>query len=691
MGQMTDEVVCGTEASPDEQLKVLSTNPCLGGLRSPHLSTIWLPHGIILFKRIKERFESILSKDGVADALLYGEDPLACPLVVTAIDEASAALLAITDCSASEGKPSHEHSPVKGFLLQRLVSLCGDWDVDVPRWFIEGAPVGLSKEIDYCNIFPRSGRPELEPDGSDRNYPSTYEHYDEVLKVLKAEEERGFCKLCSTFEEVKTLVHGDDIVLTPLAALPKSNGKLRLVSDCKVNHLNDYCFVDEHVELPRVFDLIEGIVQLLNSANDHGEFVEVAVIDFADAVRTIPLAVEERPFHVLRVGGYYVVFFCLFYGLSSSPLLWGRTAALLSRLGQLFFVTSTNVPLGRIETFVDDPAMCARGPTIQVARRRLWLPVLLWLALGFRLSFGKRQVSLPVRWIGFMISKKDMNVVVTLPLEKLRVILEMVRPLLVGKARIATKKLRSLCGRLSFAGQIVPYLRAFVALLWSRLARADASNQQWITVGDLVTPLKWIWCFLSKAVAKDMSNTGDGADNYLRYFPVERLHVVRWCICVDASPTGLGGFLRKGEEIVSWFADPLDECDCLKFGAVIGDCRWQSVWELLAVLVAIRLWSSRIPSNVRVMCESDSVVALSAASRLRSKSPSLNCIAQELALHCAVVGVWYQIKFGHVAGVRNQIADDLSRLKEGRQVPSCLEGVSRTKCDKRDGSFWLVP
>ncbi|EER04336.1 hypothetical protein Pmar_PMAR021843 [Perkinsus marinus ATCC 50983] len=252
----------------------------------------------------------------------------------------------------------------------RLVSMCGDWDTEVPRWFIEGAPVGLAGEI---------GKVESCHEDSEQlqnNYPSTYEHFDEVMKVLETEEECGFCKMCTSFDEV--------------------------------NNLNDYCFVKEHIELPRVFDWIDDIVELSKFAHENREVVE------------------------------------------------------------------------------------------------------------FSLTVGKNG------------------------------------------------------------------------------------------------------------------------------------SIIEWSLVVDASPTGLGGFLKKGDEIISWFSDSPTDYDCCKFNAII----------------AIRMWSSRIPASAKIICQSDSVAALSAASRLRSRSPNLNCIAQELALHCAVTGKWYQIEFVHLPGDDNQIADSLSRLSE---------------------------
>ncbi|KAF4652032.1 hypothetical protein FOL47_011296 [Perkinsus chesapeaki] len=524
--------------------------PILGGLRSPFKSVLYLPHGIVHFKEVREAFESIVSVDGVVDALLSAEDPMKCSIVKTAVDEATAVLVKLTGSPANAALPSHPHSPVKGQLIDALVRWVGDWDVDVPDWFISGCPAGLASRIIPRGIFPLStdsvtslvDEPSVlnyvfgENDClSFSNYFSADSECEKVLEVLRSEEDLGFCKICDTFDELKKLVGSESVVLTPLAAVPKANGSLRLISDCKRVHKED--------------------------REDASMF--------------------------------------------ASPILVGH-------------------------------------------------------------------------WFHFVIFEAT---------NKLVVLREAVAPLLHEKASISNKNLRKLCGRLSFAAQMVPYLRSFVAPLWSRLALADRRQHRWIRVGELITPLRWIWCFLSEST---MSSSRLGPNSYLRAYPITKAQRSSWAICVDASPLGVGGVLRYSNEVVSWFSDELSSFDYDRFDGARGDCRRQAVWEFLAILIAVKLWSRRVPSNAIILCESDSVAALGAASSLRSKSAKLNIIAQELALHCAVQGRWYNIEFRHISGTDNQLADCLSRLSDGRELPVELVDVHRDACPVRDDSFWLT-
>ena len=59
----------------------------------------------------------------------------------------------------------------------------------------------------------------------------------------------------------------------------------------------------------------------------------------------------------------------------------------------------------------------------------------------------------------------------------------------------------------------------------------------------------------------------------------------------DASPWGLGGWLAIDGAITHYFASKLTQDDVDKFNTPIGDAQGQQLWEALAVLVAIALWT----------------------------------------------------------------------------------------------------
>ncbi|KAF4678511.1 hypothetical protein FOZ60_016501 [Perkinsus olseni] len=199
---------------------------CLGGLRNPHLSTRYLPHGIIKFKKLREYFERILEgRPQVVDAILSAEDPLADSVVRCAVEEGRMAILRVAGGCASDLLPTHECSPVRGRLLQLLVSYSGDWDSDVPRWYTDGCPVGLEVPIPVKGVFPTEAT-GLEPDSdcslsfidgsSDlsgySNYESVEDNPDAVISLLREEESKGFCTFYESLSDVQKAVDGKPLV-----------------------------------------------------------------------------------------------------------------------------------------------------------------------------------------------------------------------------------------------------------------------------------------------------------------------------------------------------------------------------------------------------------------------------------------------------------------------------------------------
>ena len=101
--------------------------------------------------------------------------------------------------------------------------------------------------------------------------------------------------------------------------------------------------------------------------------------------------------------------------------------------------------------------------------------------------------------------------------------------------------------------------------------------------------------------------------------------------------------------------------DTSKFGIQIGDGNGQQLWEALAILVAVDLWSAhwkqqRIVLKVR----SDNVTALTLLTKMRPPSPSIAVVARELAMR--LVDMSFPPDAEHTPGVGHVLADKLSRV-----------------------------
>ena len=127
-------------------------------------------------------------------------------------------------------------------------------------------------------------------------------------------------------------------------------------------------------------------------------------------------------------------------------------------------------------------------------------------------------------------------------------------------------------------------------------------------------------------------------------------------ITFDALPWGLGGIIEVQGNIVSFFSSPLSNKDSQILGHTIGEAS-------LSALVALRAWKSYwTKDRTKLLIRGDSVTMLTMVLCLKpSRSPGLGLLARELALDLAE-GVWKpDIAAVHIGGVRNKLADWLSR------------------------------
>ena len=81
----------------------------------------------------------------------------------------------------------------------------------------------------------------------------------------------------------------------------------------------------------------------------------------------------------------------------------------------------------------------------------------------------------------------------------------------------------------------------------------------------------------------------------------------------------------------AWFADAVTEVDMRTLGAT-QSAEWQAEFELLAIVVAVRLWVHELTDESFAVLQTDAMAALGAARRLAGRSPVMNFLAGEYAL-----------------------------------------------------------
>ena len=163
-----------------------------------------------------------------------------------------------------------------------------------------------------------------------------------------------------------------------------------------------------------------------------------------------------------------------------------------------------------------------------------------------------------------------------------------------------------------------------------------------------------------------------------------------WEIITDACPWGIGGILYKKSIPQRWFSAELSSALLEKFKAKKGESGFNTAWEALALLTALRLWLPRLPKMLSVRVKSDNVGALRMLLNLTSSSDPLSIIAREVALDIASDN--YQIsELEHVPGITNVAADALSRLwaPQSEPLPNLGEAVQDLAPDF-SSDFWKV-
>lgn len=613
----------------------------------------------------------------------------------------------------------HDVSNPEGYrtaLLRCMLEQACDLDAKVvPDWLDHGVPLGISAPIVNTGIFPATedvsasikssqaiGRLLEDWSGEALNYSSFYEAGSKAQDELDRMVKTGRADRVRTWEEVVSLV-GPNAKLTQLACIVKEKDgkeKVRLIVDMRRSGINGQMKLFERTVLPRLHDVAASVQELFKIMSPE-EQLEFLVIDFSDAFYTLRLDPRERPWVCIKgLDSHYYLPRSVCFGLASGPVLWGRVASAAMRLGQ----ATCSGSAARMQCYVDDPILIARGHTSMERSGCFMRVLLLWCVLGFKLAWHKIQRSTRVTWIGVSLSiegDSSRNLRASLPPDKTQKILDALCEIQSFKGTIPTKTLERLCGLLAWVSNLIPCCRPWVAQLWaavelSKTRSAVAPAQETTRVRKGLTFVKQI----AHAVTW-LTRMVEAKGCYLdgtRVQPLER--VFRWepglpaiSIVTDASTTGLGAALFVSGTPIAYFAHTLrqSDCDMLGGGARTHDPAFQSEWELLTIFLAVRLFS-RFVSNKRVhiVVQSDSTSALEAATKFKAHSPIMVRLACEVAIEVELLGIdalWGR----HIPGVRNTLADRLSRVAEGYAIPSCLFLAQRIDVPELERCFRAWP
>ena len=275
----------------------------------------------------------------------------------------------------------------------------------------------------------------------------------------------------------------------------------------------------------------------------------------------------------------------------------------------------------------------------------------------------------------------------SIPREKLDDLLNIVEDML-GKNVVAVKAVRQLAGKSNHFASLVYIWRPFLSDLWGALQEAENPKAQGhapngcIWVRQIRPALLWFRAFLhGRAGSLQITYRVSAYKNC-----GDRLRIVG-----DASIFGLGAYLMKNDQIVSWYASPITHEDEVFLGVKKGDETCQQVLECLNMLVALRTWKNywrteRVSLEVRA----DNMAALTLVMSLKGKTKAMNQVARELALELGDAAYKPDI-VTHTPGVASSFADTLSRRFSPTtpfRLPMVLEKVPEIFPAVRGKIWW---
>ena len=168
----------------------------------------------------------------------------------------------------------------------------------------------------------------------------------------------------------------------------------------------------------------------------------------------------------------------------------------------------------------------------------------------------------------------------------------------------------------------------------------------------------------------------------------DRQRRTSWKIRTDASTTGMAGILyNEYDEPKAFWADDITDGDLKRFGSARGDPSYMAEWEILAVLVSLKIWINYVKAaQTQLVVQTDSTAAMGAALKLASPRPLVNAVAAEITLMLEATRA--DLLVPQPGGVLNLKADALSRLNEGKEVPRRLTQVHREVPPVRNEDFY---
>ncbi|MEW8562682.1 MAG: reverse transcriptase domain-containing protein [Candidatus Thiodiazotropha sp.] len=432
--------------------------------------------------------------------------------------------------------------------------------------------------------------------------------YEKASNQVKREIEAGNYVFCNT----------RPTIISPMAAIPKSDGEVRLIHDCSRppgKAVNDYCTTDWHQKFSRVDDAASLMTQ--------GCFF--AKVDLRSAYRSVRISTQSQKVTGFKwqLGGkeVYLHDTKLPFGAKLSPGIFHRLTQAVKRM-------MARRGFNLLVVYLDDFLIIAESKEICAAALNCLIQLL--RKLGFAIHWGK--VTDPTNIITFLgIELDSIAMSLRLPEEKLQGFQAELQSFL--QLRRATKRqFQSIAGRLSWAAGVVRGGRVFLRRVFNKVSSLRHASHRALITPEVRDDLLWWSKFLASF---------NGRSTLLDKQPIE-------CVFTDACNEAAGGSFGLDWFYFNWNRD-LPAASSFHINEK----------ETLAVVLAAQRWAPWW-RNKHIIIYSDNSATVASLNKGSSRNTVVMKCLRRLFWLSAFHNFHLTSRF--IQGIRNVAADSASRL-----------------------------
>lgn len=406
--------------------------------------------------------------------------------------------------------------------------------------------------------------------------------------------------------------------ISPMAAIPKPDGDVRLIHDCSRpigSSVNDHCTTNWQQKFSRVDDAVALM----------SEGCYFAKVDLKSAYRSVGISKESQ-----KVTGFKWDFKGKTVYLKDTKLPFGArlSVGIFHRLTQAVKRMMDRRGFGHLVVYLDDFLIISKSKTECAAALNCLIQLL--RRLGFMINWGK--VVDPVNIITFLgIELDSLSMTMRLPFEKLNK-LRLELQSFLNRKRASKGQLQSVAGKLSWAAGVVKGGRVFLRRIFDRIRTLKHNSHKTLLSAEVRRDFLWWSKFLT---------VFNGKSALLDTCPIE-------CVFTDACDEGAGGSFGS-----DWFY-----------------YNWRNDWpeardfhinekEVIAVALATQRWAP-LWQNKKIIVYSDNTVTVAAINKGSSRNRAIMHCLRHLFWLSATFNFHMVAKF--IPGFQNTVADSASRL-----------------------------